>query len=342
MSARDEFREAVFARSYHLCVICGADAVDAHHIIERRLFPDGGYDINNGAALCETHHLAAESTELTCEEIREAAGIDVVVLPPDLYADTRYDKWGNPYREDGIRFKGPFYFDPSVRKIIKGDFVDYVKYPRTFHLPWSEGRTKDDRVMPNVNSLLNRSLIITEKMDGENTTFYRDFIHARSFDYGSHPSRDRIKSLHATVCGEIPYGWRICGENVYARHSIPYTDLKSFFLVFSIWNEANECLSWRETEEWCKLLGLETVPVFAHLAAAHTEEQLRDVCGDLYWKAESFNSSMVEGYVVRPAEEFELKDFSKVVGKYVRKNHVQTSSHWKYERVVPNELRQET
>ncbi len=50
---RDDFRNAVFARDNHRCVICGEPAKDAHHILERRLFPDGGYYLNNGASLCE-------------------------------------------------------------------------------------------------------------------------------------------------------------------------------------------------------------------------------------------------------------------------------------------------
>ena len=40
---RDQFREGVFKRDNHKCVICRAPAVDAHHIIERRLWTDGGY-----------------------------------------------------------------------------------------------------------------------------------------------------------------------------------------------------------------------------------------------------------------------------------------------------------
>jgi len=40
---RDEFREAVFARDHHRCVICRNEGKDAHHILERRLFDDGGY-----------------------------------------------------------------------------------------------------------------------------------------------------------------------------------------------------------------------------------------------------------------------------------------------------------
>ena len=40
---RDDFRQSVFERDSHRCVICGEPAKDAHHILERRLFPDGGY-----------------------------------------------------------------------------------------------------------------------------------------------------------------------------------------------------------------------------------------------------------------------------------------------------------
>lgn len=46
---RDEFREGVFERDGHKCVVCGDDARDAHHIMERRLFADGGYYMENGA-----------------------------------------------------------------------------------------------------------------------------------------------------------------------------------------------------------------------------------------------------------------------------------------------------
>jgi 5-methylcytosine-specific restriction endonuclease McrA len=40
---RDEFRVGVFARDGKTCVACGKPGQDAHHIIERRLWPDGGY-----------------------------------------------------------------------------------------------------------------------------------------------------------------------------------------------------------------------------------------------------------------------------------------------------------
>lgn len=60
---RDEFRRAVFARDGYRCAACGARPsdialvvdLDAHHIMERRLFPDGGYYLDNGATLCDLY-----------------------------------------------------------------------------------------------------------------------------------------------------------------------------------------------------------------------------------------------------------------------------------------------
>ncbi len=88
---RDEFRNAVFRRDGYTCVICGAPAQDAHHIIERRLWLDGGYYIANGASLCGPCHLGAEATTFSCVEIRDSAGILYVILPPHLYGDQEYD-----------------------------------------------------------------------------------------------------------------------------------------------------------------------------------------------------------------------------------------------------------
>ncbi|MFA5152837.1 MAG: HNH endonuclease, partial [Clostridia bacterium] len=112
---RDAFRNSVFERDGHLCVICKELAVDAHHIIERRLFTDGGYYIDNGASLCEKHHRLAESTELSCDEIREKASITEIVLPEHFYTDVEYDKWGNEIFKNGTRSKGELFNDLSIQ-----------------------------------------------------------------------------------------------------------------------------------------------------------------------------------------------------------------------------------
>ena len=57
-----------------------------------------------------------------------------------------------------------------------------VKYPRTFHLPYSPQRGEGDKVLPSDDIFRGKPVVVTEKMDGENTTLYADYLHARSID----------------------------------------------------------------------------------------------------------------------------------------------------------------
>jgi len=135
------------------------------------------------------------------------------------------------------------------------------KHPRTAHLPWSPGVSRDDKVIDSIDVFVDKEIIISVKMDGECTSLYKEKVHARSTTYSPHPSRSWIKSLHANISNDIPKGWRIVGENLYAKHSIKYNNLDSYFLVFAIFNEKNICLSWADTKTYSILLGLQTVPV---------------------------------------------------------------------------------
>lgn len=334
---RDEFRAAVFERDRHECVVCHNDAQDAHHIIERRLFDSGGYFLENGASLCGDCHVLAEQTALSCDEIRQSAGIKHVILPPHLYRDNVYDKWGNIVLPNGSRIKGELFGDESVQKILRsggvlGLFQKYVKYPRTYHLPWSPGATDDDRVLTEEELAANftgRIVVVTEKMDGENTTMYSDYIHARSLDSGSHPSREWVKNLHAQIRWEIPEGWRLCGENLFAKHTLHYDALSSYLLMFSIWNDANICLSWEDTETWAALLGLYTVPVI--WTGIWDRKGVEGLVKEL-------DLTKQEGYVVRVMDAFAYGGFRKSVAKYVRREHVGTSHNWMMRQVERNAL----
>jgi len=336
LMSRDSFRETVFARDNHACVICGAAARDAHHIIERKLWTDGGYYLDNGASLCGEHHIQAETTELSCETIRGAAGITKVILPESYYRDHIYTKWGDVVLPNGLRMKGPLFSDGSVQKILRagpnyGLYTDYVKYPRSYHLPWSEGRTSDDKTLPNTRHFEGQRVIISEKMDGENTTIYKDYVHARSIDGRDHWSRSWVKNLQAKIGYEIPDGWRICGENLYAKHSIKYDDLRSYFMVFSIWNEKNECISWDETVQYADILGLQTVPV---IYDGLWDEKLVQ---SIYPK---MDRNRQEGYVVRVADAFPYLSFYRSLAKFVRQEHVGTSHHWMFTASEKNTIKE--
>jgi hypothetical protein len=167
-------------------------------------------------------------------------------------------------------------------------------------------------------------------MDGENTTFYQDHMHARSVDSKNDQTRHWVLNYHSQVAWQIPDDWRICGENLFAKHSILYRGLPSYFLMFSIWNSANCCLSWDETVEWAALMGIPLVPVLYQ--GTWDEQLIRGL----------FNAGRVgnemEGYVVRLSAKFHYRDFGTSVAKFVREGHLQTSHNWRREAIVPNVL----
>lgn len=207
----------------------------------------------------------------------------------------------------------------------------YQKYPRTPHLPWSPGITSDDKVLDSLNGFTGVEVVITEKLDGENSSLYTNHSHARSLDSQMHPSRSWLRQMHASIKHEIPEGWRICGENLYAKHSIHYSNLPSYFFVFGIYDNKNICISWDDTKEWCSLLGLCMVPeLYRGMWDADLVKAL--------WKNTSAFGGEGEGYVVRTAAAFPYDQFWSHVAKYVRADHVQTSEHWMQEAVVKNLL----
>lgn len=204
------------------------------------------------------------------------------------------------------------------------------KYPRTLHLPHSPGATSDDKIHKDVSFFTDKEVVVTLKMDGENTTIYNDYYHARSLDSNNHPSRNYVKAMASEkIYSNLPSGWRVCGENLFAKHSIHYKDLKSYFYAFSIWNENNICLDWDSTLEWFSLLGLDSVDVIYR--GIYNQKEI-DYLFNKY-------SNSHEGYVVRLVSEIPYDDFKISFAKYVRANHVQANSeHWMHSQMYKNRL----
>jgi len=80
---REHFRESVFKRDRNACVMCGAKNVtlDAHHITDRNLMPNGGYVKENGISLCDT--LSGCHNKAECYHRGEP--VPEGFLPEDLY-----------------------------------------------------------------------------------------------------------------------------------------------------------------------------------------------------------------------------------------------------------------
>lgn len=81
---RQNFRDSVFTRDAHKCRGCGWSIqtldlqLDAHHITDRNLMPNGGYVKENGISLCPGCHEKAEVFHSTGTPVHGFA-------PEDLY-----------------------------------------------------------------------------------------------------------------------------------------------------------------------------------------------------------------------------------------------------------------
>lgn len=200
----DVLQRNVFLRDGRACVVCGeTNEVRVQQLLDSRLWPDGGYYLANAVTLCTKHHAEAEKTRISVQELRNLAGIKEIITPPQLNENEDYDKWGNPILPNKTRLRGELFHEEECQKALADGevlhlFSKYVKYPRTLHLPWSPNLQNDDRRMEDISGMKGQEVVVTLKMDGENTSCYRDHVHARSLDSGSHEESfaERLRDLH--------------------------------------------------------------------------------------------------------------------------------------------------
>ena len=66
------WREAVYERDNHTCIMCGTNAEDAmlnpHHIKRKTDYPNLVFDVNNGVTLCFDCHVIVTNDEQSFEE----------------------------------------------------------------------------------------------------------------------------------------------------------------------------------------------------------------------------------------------------------------------------------
>lgn len=205
-------------------------------------------------------------------------------------------------------------------------FMEKIKYPRTWHLPYSEKSFSDDKRHDTDDHLLGHEVLAMLKMDGENTTIYRDCSHARSLDsLQDCTGRRWIETFRKTRLQDLPIELRICGENMFWQHTVIYEQLPSVFLGFSVW-EKDLCWSWEETTELFEYFGICTPTVFY--------KGIYDKTAIL--KAFEPYKQSNEGFVVRKLEGYEITDFKYSVNKFVNENFKIPDSHWRHAQKTQN------
>jgi hypothetical protein len=198
------------------------------------------------------------------------------------------------------------------------------KYPRTYHFPFSPGTTSDDRINHDWLSLLQHEIVVTEKLDGENTCIKRDGVYARSHAAPTrNPWAKNMWDIWENVKNSLG-DLDVFGENLYGLHSIEYTLLNSHFYIFGM-RDGDTWLAWDEVVFYAQLLELPIVPVFQR--GVLTENDVKIGIKTALTEGSKLGGEC-EGVVCRTAQTFDNQDFSNNVLKYVRHNHVKTDEHW--------------
>lgn len=201
------------------------------------------------------------------------------------------------------------------------------KYNRTYHFHFSPGATNDDRIADSMSNLIGQEIVITEKLDGENTGMTDGGVYARSHAaYTTSPWSREVRNLHKLVVeDELGDDVYLFGENMEGIHSIEYTNLTSYFYIFGM-RDNNIWVPWEKVEEYAYLFDIPTVPVLFK-GIVKSEKELKELIEKLS-KEPSKLGGVREGVVARVAGMFHNDDFSSNVLKWVRKGHVQTDEHW--------------
>lgn len=235
------------------------------------------------------------------------------------------------------------------------------KYCRSLHAHISLGTTSDDRFMPPgyMEAFANkRSLVLTEKLDGQNNCFNKRGVFARSHTAPTvHPWDKPMRQRWELIRNDLKE-LEIFGENMYGIHSIAYRQLESYFYVFAV-REGDRWLSWEEVKFYAALLDFPVVP---EIPITTPLRQLFDPGKDenevlqqwftanlgMSWEESVETGGLLggydpetgracsEGFVVRDADGFLTNSGSLPVAsnefdslfKLVRQSHVKTDVHW--------------
>jgi hypothetical protein len=189
------------------------------------------------------------------------------------------------------------------------------------YTPPNQKRKFDIEVADNHNYFVKDFLV-----SNSNSCLTKEKVFARTHSAEPrHESFDYLKARHAEELAEkIPENIAIYGEYLHAKHSIKYTELPGYFVVFAVLNMEEEVwYSWEKTKEIANLHGLPHAP---EIKKGHFHERtFKDEP-----EGESEYGDTREGYVLRNTKEIPVGEYVENAAKCVRHGHVQTEErHWR-------------
>ncbi len=225
----------------------------------------------------------------------------------------------------------------------------FFRFPHTPHLAWlGSGEPRDDKVLSPAEAadLLHGEVVLEEKLDGANLGFSlgpAGEVRAQNRgQYLSEPHAGQFArlpawlALHGDAVAEsllehADDGLLLFGEWCAARHSLAYTRLRDWFLLFDVL-ETGSGRFWSSARRnaLATRLGLATTPQVARgrYALAQLKTLLATQCS-------RFRDGPLEGIVIRREDQ----DWCSQRAKLVRAEFTQTiAEHWRNRRIEWNRL----
>lgn len=219
----------------------------------------------------------------------------------------------------------------------------FFRFPHTPHLEWlGEGTPRDDKVLSNseATSLLDAPVVVEEKLDGANLGFSlavdgrlqvqnRGSYLVKPFPGQFGPLVQWLELHEETLLANMPSDVIVFGEWCAARHSLLYSHLPDWFMLFDVYDRAvGKFWSTSRRNAMATLLELPTVPSL--LNGRTTRQSLRDLLDQMKSK---FSDGPLEGVVIRRQDDQWLQARAKLV----RQDFTQAiDAHWRSRRIEWN------
>ncbi len=219
-----------------------------------------------------------------------------------------------------------------------------IKFPRTRHLANLGAMARDDLLMSknDIESMLSGIVTVEEKIDGANLGFRlssdgkimaQNRSHFVSSSY--HPQFKKLDQWIETNKFDLNHilsqgNYIIYGEWLYSKHSINYTDLPDYFIMFDLYDvDSNSFFSRDYIEEMLKDTNITLVPLI--FKGKITMDKLKT----LVHNKSQFYDGFVEGVYIRSFEGNKLKHR----GKIVRSDFICGDEHWTKGKQILNTIR---
>lgn len=227
---------------------------------------------------------------------------------------------------------------------------DFFRFPTTTHLAWlaNDGVPREDKVLSPAEAVdfLTSEVSVEEKIDGANLGFSvgpdgalrvqnrGQYLHVPySGQFARLPDWLAVHggAVHAALALHADAGLMLFGEWCAARHSLDYTALPDWFLLFDVY-ERGIGRFWSSARRNALAVdcGLATVPTLCR--GRRTLTELKEMLDSI---PSRYRSGTLEGVVIRR----ESADWCEARAKLVRQDFTQTiGEHWSRRRLEWNRL----